>query len=120
MKDMKTRRFGVLAAVLVAVLLVLLPLVVAAQGRRLSSAEQVQPYDGRLTFTRLQYGSSLGGFGFGGAAWSHDYPAADENLSSILDYITNMRVHLDGSNILDLDDPRIFENPVIYLSLIHI
>jgi hypothetical protein len=27
-----------------------------------------------------------------------------------------MRVHLDGSNILDLDDPRIFENPVIYMS----
>jgi uncharacterized protein DUF4159 len=41
---------------------------------------------------------------------------ADRNFSAILDYITNMRVHLDGSNILDLDDPRIFENPVIYMS----
>ena len=100
---------------LIAVAALLVPLLVAAQGRRLSSAEQVQPYDGRLTFTRLQYGSGLGGFGFGGAAWSHDYPAADENLSSILDYITNMRVRLDGTNILDLDHPAIFQNPVLYV-----
>lgn len=99
-------------------LAVLVPLLVNAQGRRFSSAKQVQEYDGRLTFTRLVYGSGgLGGFrGFGGgAAWSHDYPAADENLSAILDYITNARVRLDGTNVLDLDDPEIFQNPVLYV-----
>ena len=96
--------------------LVMGPLLVSAQGRRVSSSfKQVQEYDGRLTFTRLIYGSGLGGFGFGGAAWSHDYPAADENLSSILDYITNARVRLDGTNVLGLDDPEIFENPVLYV-----
>lgn len=101
------------AAVLLAVAI---PLIVAAQGRRgATSFRQVQPYDGRLTFTRLIYGSGLGGFGFGGAAWSHDYPAADENLSSIIDYITNVRVRLDGTNVLDLDDPEVFQNPVLYV-----
>ena len=30
--------------------------------------------------------------------------------------MTHMRVNLEGSNIFDLDDPRIFENPVIYMS----
>ena len=36
--------------------------------------------------------------------------------SAILDYITNMRVRLDGTNVFDLDDPGIFENPIIYVS----
>ncbi len=27
-----------------------------------------------------------------------------------------MRVRLDGTNVLDLDDPRIFENPILYVS----
>jgi hypothetical protein len=69
-------------------------------------------YDGRYAFTRIRYGTRVGGNG----GWEHDYPAADRNFAAILDYITNMRVHLDDSNILDLDDPRIFENPVIYMS----
>ncbi len=38
-----------------------------------------------------------------------------ENLSSILDYITNMRVRVDGTNILDLDHPAIFQNPILYV-----
>ena len=70
-------------------------------------------YNSHFAFTRIRYGARVGR-GFGG--WEHDYPTADRNFSAILDYITNMRVHLDGSNILDLDDPRIFENPVIYMS----
>ena len=70
-------------------------------------------YDSHFAFTRIRYGARVGR---GASGWEHDYPAADRNFSAILDYITNMRVHLDGSNILDLDDPRIFENPVIYMS----
>ena len=79
-----------------------------SSGRRSST-------DGNLTFTRLIYGSGLRNFGFGGAAWSHDYPAADKNLSAIIDYITHIRVRLDGTNVLDLDDPEIFQNPVLYV-----
>jgi hypothetical protein len=70
-------------------------------------------YDSHFAFTRIRYGARVGR---GASGWEHDYPTADRNFSAILDYITNMRVHLDGSNILDLDDPRIFENPVIYMS----
>ena len=99
------------------ILSLILPLVALAQGRRASSSfRQVVEYDGNLAFTRLIYGSGLGSFGgFGGAAWSHDYPAADRNLSAIIDYITNTRVRLDGTNVLDLDDPEIFENPILYV-----
>jgi hypothetical protein len=93
----------------------LVPIIVAAQGRRASSFRQVVDYDSNLTFTRLVYGSGLRDFGFGGSAWSHDYPAADRNLSAIIDYITHVRVRLDGTNVLDLDDPEIFDNPVLYV-----
>jgi uncharacterized protein DUF4159 len=93
-------------------LILALPLMAVAQrfffptaGRSLPAVE----YNGHFAFTRIRYGAGFGG-------WEHDYPTADRNFSAILDYITNMRVHLDGSNILDLDDPRIFENPVIYMS----
>ena len=107
----RSRRVRVVAAVA----LLLIPVMLFAQGRRRSSFKQVVPYDGNLVFTRLFYNSGLGGFGFGGAAWSHDYPAADKNLGAILDYISHVRVRLDGTNILDLDDPEIFDNPILYV-----
>ena len=74
-------------------------------------------YDSHYVFTRIRYGANLARGFFGGAdGWAHDYPTADRNLVAILDYITNMRVRMDGSNILDLDDPEISENPIIYMS----
>ena len=46
-------------------LLLLVPLVLSAQGRAPSSQfRQAVEYDGNLTFTRLIYGSGLRGFGF--------------------------------------------------------
>jgi uncharacterized protein DUF4159 len=97
-------------------LLLLVPVVLSAQGRSPSARfRQAVEYDSNLTFTRLIYGSGFRNFGFGGAAWSHDYPAADKNLSAIIDYITHIRVRLDGTNVLDLDDPEIFQNPVLYV-----
>ena len=80
-----------------------------AQARRRPSSRC--PVRGDLVFTRLAFGAGLGGFGFGGEAWSHDYPAADRNVGAIIDYITHARVRLDGTNILTLDDPEIFQNP---------
>jgi hypothetical protein len=108
-------RVRIVASVLLLSLLTL-PLIALAQRFFLPSADRSLPtveYNSHFAFTRIRYGARIG-FAFGG--WEHDYPAADRNFSAILDYITNMRVHLDGSNILDLDDPRIFENPVIYMS----
>lgn len=87
-----------------------------AQGRRVSSGiRQVAPYDSRVVFTRIAYNVGLGGFGMGSNAWNHDYPAADRNVGAILDYITHARVRLDGTNVLTLDDPEIFQNPVLYV-----
>src|SRR5678816_2675580 len=94
----------------------LLPLVAGAQGRRAFSARgETVAYDSHFTFTRIRYSSGVRAFGgFGGSTWSHDYPAADRNISAIIDYTTNMRIRLDGTNVLDLDDPRVFDNPIIY------
>ncbi|MDA1183385.1 MAG: DUF4159 domain-containing protein [Acidobacteria bacterium] len=102
-------------------LVLLVPLVASGQGRRsLRQADVAVDYDSHFAFTRIRYGAGREGLArgfFGGSnAWAHDYPVADRNLAAILDYITNMRVRLDGSNILDLDDPRIFENPILYMS----
>lgn len=99
-------------ALMIVLVAAMVPLLAAAQGRR--AVKQVVPYDGRFVFTRLYYGSGLGGF-FGGGAWSHDYPAADRNIGALLDYISHARVRLDGTNILDLDDPEIFQNPILYV-----
>ncbi len=79
------------------------------------------PYNGRFTFTRIRYGS--GGFGAGrrsrwgwGSAWNHDYPQADRNMQFILEEYTGIRPNTAGSNVLDLEDPRIFQHPTLYMS----
>jgi len=73
------------------------------------------PYDGRFTFTRIRYGGSGFGRGGGGNAWSHDYPQADQNLPLILKELTAIPTNIDASNILDLEDPEIFRNPILYV-----
>ena len=111
------RRRRTAAALAVALLI---PIVAAAQFQLRRPSRQTTetvPYDSHFVFTRIRYGSGLGGGFFGGgASWAHDYPTADRNLGAILEYITNMRVRLDGTNVFDLDDPAIFENPIIYVS----
>jgi hypothetical protein len=108
--------------VLVVAALILIPVIAAAaaqfQLRRQSrQTGETVPYDSHFVFTRIRYGSGFGGGGFfGGGAWAHDYPTGDRNISAIVEYITNMRVRLDGTNVYDLDDPGIFENPIIYVS----
>jgi hypothetical protein len=97
-----------------AVLLVAaLPLVVEAQrGRRFfgsgGPSTVTVPYDGRFTFTRIRYGGWSNW-------WNHDYPQADTNLPLILDSITSIRPNLDATNILDLEDPEIFRQPILYM-----
>jgi hypothetical protein len=102
---------------LAGVLLMTLPLEAQRGGRNRGvgffGAESLNPpYDGRLTFTRIRYG---GGFGRGGDAWNHDYPYADRYLSLILDEITAIAPNLDATNILDLEDPEIFRQPILYI-----
>ena len=82
-------------------------------------------YDGQFTFVRLRWGSdlssSLFGGGFGGgrrgfsSAWNHDYPRAEQNLSRIIDEVTGVHIRLDGSLILTLDDPELFNYPIAFM-----
>ena len=91
--------FGLAAAVL-------LPMVVAGQ-------QTVLEYDSRFAFTRIRYSS---GIGRGGGSWAHDYPRADEHLPKIIAELSTRRPRVDGSNVLDLEDPQIFLNPILYIS----
>ena len=98
-------------------LLLLLPaLAIGAQGRtqRAQYSQSNPGYDGRFTFTRIQYG----GYSFrrGGGSWAHDWPAADQNMHRILDFLTLVRTNPNGTNVFTLDDPAIFRYPLIYIS----
>jgi hypothetical protein len=70
------------------------------------------PYNGKFTFTRLRYNAGLAR---GSNAWNHDYPDADRHLPLILDALTAIKPNLHESNVLDLEDPDIFLNPVLYM-----
>jgi hypothetical protein len=85
------------------------------RGRRTADirSDNVE-YDGRFAFVRLRY--EIGGFGRGEPPWAHDYPRAERNLMKILNEITILHGHVDGSNIVTLDDPDLFTYPVAYMS----
>jgi hypothetical protein len=95
--------------VLATVLALALPVWASAQfGFFRSSAYPNVKYDGRWAFTRLRYRSS--------SSWNHDYPRADRHLAYIVGYVSTASVQSDGSNVLDLDDPEIFQHPLLYMS----
>jgi hypothetical protein len=100
---------------LAALLAAALPLAAAAQFRggvfgrtaRSTRYENV-PYDGRFTFARVQYAR------YGG--WAADYPLMEDNLTKILQEITELRAHVGRSNVHTFDDPELLKYPVAYLS----
>ena len=75
-------------------------------------------YDGQFTFVRLRWGSDLGSSwgrrGFS-SAWNHDYPRAEQHLSRIIAEITGVHMRTDGSLILTLDDPELFNYPIAFM-----
>src|SRR4029079_10675177 len=88
------------------------------RNRRPQLDVQIQgntPYDGRFTFVRLRYGTNFFG-GRQGPPWSHDYPAGEVHFTKILEDISLLRVRADGSNILSLDDPELFNYPIAYMA----
>jgi hypothetical protein len=96
-------------------LLALIGLPLLAFGQRGYNAELAQvPYNGKFTFTRILYGSN--GFRRGGGAWAHDYPDADRNISTIIEYLSTIPINVKGTNVFDLEDPEIFRHPIIYIS----
>jgi hypothetical protein len=75
------------------------------------------PYDGRFVFVRLRYQTGFGsGRRGGGPPWSHDYPRGEVHFTQILKEITYANPRMDGSNILMLDDPELFNFPVAYMA----
>ena len=109
-------RRGWTAAGLIGVLLLTLPLE-AQRGRGGGRGRNAwffgglaanPPYDGRLAFTRIRYEGWS-------SAWNHDYPYADRHLALILNELTSIRPNLEASNILDLEDPEIFRQPILYI-----
>ncbi|MEO6214214.1 MAG: DUF4159 domain-containing protein [Vicinamibacterales bacterium] len=75
-------------------------------------------YDGQPAFVRLRYATGFGGFGRRGRdpGWFHDYPTADIHLMKIIGDLTSVTPHVDGSNILSLDDPELLMHPIAYMS----
>jgi hypothetical protein len=94
----------------------------ASASETLVPAQDDRPYDGRVTFTRIQFsggGSSLRGFGgFRGGReppWAHDHPRADRNFSSIMGELTSIDTDEDNYRVLRMDDPEVFKYPIIYV-----
>jgi hypothetical protein len=79
-------------------------------------------YDGKFTFARLKFTTGPGGYYFGGLpAWAHGYtPIRNENIRAedsfvkIVNAVSNVSIHLDGTKVVDVSDPELFEYPVVY------
>ena len=71
------------------------------------------PYDGQFVFIRLRYDAGLR---MRRPPWSHDYPRGELHFAKILNEITLVRPRLDGSNVLGLDDPELFNHPLAYMA----
>lgn len=109
---MQRWRKALVAVAAVAVAAALAAPVFGQWGRRTT------PYDGRITFVRLRWGSrpdprqpALRPNNF----WSHEFPGAEQNLMAVLKDLTLIDANADGSLILSLDDPQLFKYPIAVL-----
>jgi uncharacterized protein DUF4159 len=83
--------------------------------------DKAPSYDGRFVFARLKFTTGPGGYYFRGLpAWAHGYSTeiqgrrAEDNLVKILNSVTDMKPHLDGTAVVDVEDPQLFEYPIVY------
>jgi Domain of unknown function (DUF4159) len=99
----------------------LLLLIAATAGVRSDARAQASwnsepAYDGRLTMVRLRWKSDAAFYGRGfRSAWNHDYPRAEMHLAQIVKTITATDIRTDGSLILTLDDPALFNYPIAFM-----
>lgn len=78
---------------------------------------RMTPYDGRFVFARLKYTTAPGGFYYRGLpAWAHGYPHAENNLMRIVGEVSAVKLRVDASNVLALDDPQLMKFPVSYMT----
>lgn len=93
----------------------------AQGGGRAAQEDDGPAYDGRFTFLRVRFDAGRGmrgGFGRRRGReplWAHDMPRAERNFARILDETTLISPYMDGSRVLDLDDPELFRYPVAYI-----
>ena len=80
------------------------------------------PYDGRFTFVRLRYPTSRAGYGNGGGYfgginywWDHDYPRADQHLTTMLRELTLIGTAA-GHNVIAIGSADLFRYPLAYMS----
>src|SRR5690606_9257590 len=83
----------------------------------------VIPLDGRFVMARIYFEAGGGGFGgfrrrgFGGdPPWHHDYPYAEQNFTQILRELTYVNPYTEGGNVFPLDDPKLTNYPIAYMS----
>ena len=67
-----------------------------------------------FTFARVQFNSS-GRWGRV-PGWAHDYPRAERNLLMILSEVTGIRTSRESYVVVQLDDPKIMQYPILYFS----
>ncbi len=102
----------------------LLILLLLGMGALLLPEEVSAQADYGFRFVRIRYGDTIsGGGGFGGGrrgrggfgdTWAHDYPTAEQNFYIALKRTTSIHVE-EPHIVLELDDDRIFEYPMLYL-----
>lgn len=78
------------------------------------------PYNGAFTFARVRFRPAEWGpsrrYAWGlDLKWNHDYPRADRRLPEILREVTGIDANIDGSNIVDVGDPELFDYPWTYM-----
>ena len=74
-----------------------------------------QPYDAEVTFVRLRWTEGTFGartYGRGYNMWLHEFPRAEQYLMGLLRDFTTVDAKTDGSLILTLDDPALFQHPI--------
>ena len=88
---------------------------VSAQPRSGPWGQSEIPYDGRFTFVRLRWQGGTYGTrvrGGGPNSWLHEFPGAEGNFMNVLADATHINARTDGSLILTLDDPDLFDHPI--------
>jgi hypothetical protein len=78
------------------------------------------PYNGAFTFARVRFRPAQWGpsrrYAWGlDLKWNHDYPRADRRLPEILTEVTGIEANIDGSSIVDVGDPDLFNYPWTYM-----
>ena len=64
-------------------------------------------------FARVRFNENGRFFRFG---WAHDYPQAEQHFLKILSEVTRVQTTSASYTIVDLDDPRIMDFPLLYFS----